>query len=272
MRCSPPTSRAPVSASGTAPLIVADSSTSSSGPAVSQDASNTWLPIEGINPASDSTPLLDPFALTLSEQAVGYDDLDEDGDLTLGDRVHYRIDYGNPGLMDATGVSLRSNLDTAHVASVEAVSDSGGVVNDPDAEIPTAVQWDIGTVAAGMNGSVTYDVILRDDPVMVREGWAFPSRGRTPMAIASVTPGTRVDTILTLAPISCVPVAGTPLAAVVDGRFPRQREDTGLGGITLWLSGDDGNSYYYAHLSFLIQQGIDEGVRVVAGQGHRFCW
>jgi len=40
---------------------------------------------------------------------------------------------------------------------------------------------------------------------------------------------------------------GTPNVAVVNGRI--EAELGGLGGISVWLHGDDGVSYYYAHLS-----------------------
>ena len=39
---------------------------------------------------------------------------------------------------------------------------------------------------------------------------------------------------------------GTPLLAVVDG--VAQKSTNTLGGNTIWFVGDDGNSYYYAHL------------------------
>ena len=58
----------------------------------------------------------------------------------------------------------------------------------------------------------------------------------------------------------------TPIVAVVSGVISRTHPiDSGLGGISVWLKGDDGNSYYYAHLTS-IQTGIEAGVRVAAGQ------
>jgi murein DD-endopeptidase MepM/ murein hydrolase activator NlpD len=58
----------------------------------------------------------------------------------------------------------------------------------------------------------------------------------------------------------------TPIVAVVDGVIrstsPAER---GLGGITIHLTGSDGNVYYYAHLSS-IKSGIRSGLRVTAGQ------
>lgn len=58
----------------------------------------------------------------------------------------------------------------------------------------------------------------------------------------------------------------TPVVAVVNGTIKRtSRSDRGLGGITIWLTGSDGNSYYYAHLTS-IADGINAGTKVSAGQ------
>lgn len=59
---------------------------------------------------------------------------------------------------------------------------------------------------------------------------------------------------------------GTPVVAVVSGTVSRTTPtDVGLGGITIWLKGDNGTSYYYAHLS-RIADGIGRGVSVGAGE------
>ena len=58
----------------------------------------------------------------------------------------------------------------------------------------------------------------------------------------------------------------TPAVAVVSGTVKRtSASDRGLGGITIWLTGSDGNSYYYAHLTSMAS-GIGAGTRVSAGQ------
>jgi hypothetical protein len=63
----------------------------------------------------------------------------------------------------------------------------------------------------------------------------------------------------------CFAPIGTPLLAVEDGSIEQaQNIDEGLGGITLWLRGDSGTSYYYAHHSRNIVRAA--GVRVSRGQ------
>lgn len=57
----------------------------------------------------------------------------------------------------------------------------------------------------------------------------------------------------------------TPLVAVTNGTISATSYTTSLGGVTIHLRGDDGNTYYYAHLQS-IQSGISKGVRVSAGQ------
>jgi murein DD-endopeptidase MepM/ murein hydrolase activator NlpD len=44
--------------------------------------------------------------------------------------------------------------------------------------------------------------------------------------------------------------SGTPNVAVVSGEF--ETHHSGLGGLSIYLRGDDGNTYYYAHLSQIV--------------------
>ncbi|MCB0981882.1 MAG: peptidoglycan DD-metalloendopeptidase family protein [Acidimicrobiaceae bacterium] len=46
--------------------------------------------------------------------------------------------------------------------------------------------------------------------------------------------------------VDMIGARGTPILAVVDG-FAKPKSNT-LGGTTIWFTGSDGNSYYYAHL------------------------
>lgn len=58
---------------------------------------------------------------------------------------------------------------------------------------------------------------------------------------------------------------GTPVVAVVSGRVRRTAYGSGLGGTIIWLDGNNGTSYYYAHLDG-IAGGIRGGTSVRAGQ------
>ncbi len=105
--------------------------------------------------SSGFMPVSGAVSLSLSKTVVGYDDLDVDGTLSPGDRVHYRVDYSNPGPEDITGAVLSDTPDTAYVAGVESIT-GGGVFDG------AGIQWAIGTVAAEASGFVTYDVVLQD--------------------------------------------------------------------------------------------------------------
>lgn len=56
---------------------------------------------------------------------------------------------------------------------------------------------------------------------------------------------------------------GTPLVAAESGTLDRVGT-AGLGGLRLWVKGDSGNHYYYAHLS-AFAPGMTDGLRVNAG-------
>lgn len=58
---------------------------------------------------------------------------------------------------------------------------------------------------------------------------------------------------------------GTPVAAIYDGTISRTGSGSSLGGITIWMRSNSGDSFYYAHLDS-IASGISSGVAVSAGQ------
>lgn len=57
---------------------------------------------------------------------------------------------------------------------------------------------------------------------------------------------------------------GTPLVAIEDGIVFRMRNG-GLGGITVWLRGNGGDEYYYAHLDAWAP-GLSVGDRLHVGE------
>ncbi len=58
-------------------------------------------------------------------------------------------------------------------------------------------------------------------------------------------------------------MVGTPISACVDGVISKVA-DGSIGGISLWLSGDDGVVYYYGHMSGYMP-GVAPGLRVHTG-------
>jgi len=102
------------------------------------------------------------------------------------------------------------------------------------------------------------------DPVVdTSAGWMFPVQGANSFVDSFGAPrsGGRSHKGTD---IMCA--RNTPLVAVVDGVIrSTSPRDSGLGGITIWLKGDDRKTSYYAYLSS-IKSGISKGVRVSAGE------
>lgn len=109
----------------------------------------------------------------------------------------------------------------------------------------------------------TATTLPRDPVIPAGAEWVFPVQGPNsfrdtfgaPRSGGRTHKGTDIMT-----------ARNTPIVAVTDGVITSTNPyDTGLGGITIHLRGDDGNVYYYAHLAS-IKEGIRAGVRVEAGQ------
>ena len=84
------------------------------------------------------------------------------------------------------------------------------------------------------------------DPVFFRDTWGAPrSGGRAHKGVDMMAPH------------------GTPVYAITTGRVTRMN-NSGLGGISLYLYGDDGNEYFYTHLQGYAD-GVGVGSRVDAG-------
>jgi murein DD-endopeptidase MepM/ murein hydrolase activator NlpD len=59
---------------------------------------------------------------------------------------------------------------------------------------------------------------------------------------------------------------GTPIVAVADGVIQRMsRQETGRGGLSIWLRDTAGNTYFYGHLAS-IAEGLEEGTPLTLGQ------
>lgn len=100
--------------------------------------------------------------------------------------------------------------------------------------------------AAGESGVYDYLACPQDDPHWFRNDWGNPrSGGRTHK-------GTDIFSS-----------RGTEVYAVTSGKL--RTRTGGLGGIALWLYGDDGNAYYYAHLDGWAD-GVKTGTKVSRGE------
>ncbi len=64
--------------------------------------------------------------------------------------------------------------------------------------------------------------------------------------------------------VDMIAARGTPLVAIESGKISRMSSSS-LGGITLWIAGSSGDSFYYAHLDGYAS-GVSSGMAVSAGE------
>jgi len=77
-----------------------------------------------------------------------------EGRVFPGDTVRYTIRYINNGAVDATNVILEATLDGAVVQQVSNVTVDGQLDG-------ATVRWNLGTVAAGVSGNVSYEATIK---------------------------------------------------------------------------------------------------------------
>jgi VCBS repeat-containing protein len=88
------------------------------------------------------------------EKSVLLVDTDGDGKATPGDTLAYTITYENTGRTELTGVVLLDDYDELLLQTPFDISDGGVVEND-------SVLWDLGPLAAGASGSVSYLIQIK---------------------------------------------------------------------------------------------------------------
>ena len=115
--------------------------------------------------------------------------MDADGDSkpSPGDTLQYTITYTNTGTSDLTGAGLVSDFDQRYLSTPLNVS-PGGTVGDG------TVSWDLGTIAAGATGSVTYQAVLKPPA-------QFPA-GTAPVTSVSILDTDQTDPIANSASIT----------------------------------------------------------------------
>jgi uncharacterized repeat protein (TIGR01451 family) len=92
--------------------------------------------------------------LTIDKKVTLVTDLDKDKEIDPGDTVRYTISYKNSGGGEATDVTIVDVYDERFIASADEISPGG--VKDGN-----TITWNLGTVAAGASGSVTYNAKLK---------------------------------------------------------------------------------------------------------------
>jgi len=101
--------------------------------------------------------------LTLSRQIQSSGDAEE---FRPGDTAIFKLIYSNSGTAPATGVKLEEHLDEQIVEGQITIDDGG-------TRSGALISWDLGEVAAGQVGEVSYRVRLSPDLLLKDAGQEF---------------------------------------------------------------------------------------------------
>jgi uncharacterized repeat protein (TIGR01451 family) len=120
-----------------------------------------------------STPITGPAPnLTISKDAPAT--------VATGATLTYTISYANTGTVDATSVVISDTVPTGttFVSATSGGTEAGGVVT-----------WNIGTVAVGANGSVSFTVAVTAAPgaTVTNDTYSIVGEGLEPVAGSPVT-------------------------------------------------------------------------------------
>jgi murein DD-endopeptidase MepM/ murein hydrolase activator NlpD len=136
-----------------------------------------------------------------------------------------------------------------------AAADSAAAVTRLDFEVPRDGDY-IVRLQPGLLRGGRYEITVRKTPTL-----AFPVEGAANRDIGSGWGDPRDGGSRSHRGVDIFAPRGTPALAVEAGRVRRAGTNR-LGGNTVWLSGDDGRSFYYAHLD---RRAVRSGDEVGAG-------
>lgn len=192
-------------------------------------------------------PVEDQMALLRSADAVDMGIARSYLDVVAGIRERLLRDYQQK----------RRGLSAEHARLAAQLGDGRSELATVAADLPAAFDavlsssQELAAYEAGAHAYVEGFVFPVAGPVEFIDSWGYPRMMGSPSA--HWHQGTDIFA-----------TAGTPLVASENGVLNRVGSAS-LGGIKLWVIGESGNEYYYAHLS-AFAEGVAEGKRVRAGE------